>query len=352
MATREEPMPSRRAAAVLPDHHRPEGGFRNPWLPPARVPGGRALWRWRLERLRSGIAPDPDPDELPVRSSDVARDRAGPRELRVTWVGHATFLLQIGRINLLTDPVWSRRASPVSWAGPARLVAPGLAFDALPPIDAVLLSHDHYDHLDDPTVRRLARRFLGLAWITPLGFRRWLERRGATRITELDWWQEASIATPGGELRVTATPAQHWCRRSPIADARRLWASFAVSVPGGPKLFFCGDSGYFPGFREIGARLGPFDAALLPIGAYEPRWFMQAMHMDPEEAVRAYLDLGGVGAFVAMHWGTFRLSDEPPLEPPARARAAWQAAGLDGRDLWILAHGETRAREVTAPPAA
>lgn|SRR5690606_11813176 len=333
------------------NHHCPDGGFRNPWLTPARIPPGRAFWRWRLERLRNGVAPNPAPGELPAARPAVAQPRGAAGELRITWVGHATFLVQAGSINVLTDPVWSRRVSPVSWAGPARLAPPGLDFDALPPLDAILLSHDHYDHLDDRTVRRLARRYPDVTWVAPLGLRSWLARRGAAHVVELDWWQDARVATPGGELRVTAAPAQHWSRRSLIADSGRLWASFALSAGDGPAVYFGGDSGYFPGFEEIGARLGPFDAALLPIGAYAPRWFMRPMHMDPEEAVRAYLDLGGRGAFVAMHWGTFRLSDEPPLEPPLLLREAWTAAALPADDLWILAHGETRARRI-APPAA
>jgi len=337
------------------NQHRPDGGAGRSRPAPSRVPLGRAFWRWRLERLRNGIAPDPAPGELPRARPAVAQPRAAADELRITWVGHATFLVQLGAINVLTDPVWSRRVSPVPWAGPARLAPPGLDFDALPPVDIVLISHDHYDHLDAPTVRRLVRRDPDTVWVAPLGLRSWLLRRGAQRVIELDWWQDARIVTRGGELHVTATPAQHWSRRSLVADPGRLWASFVASAGTGPKVYFGGDSGYFTGFAEIGSRLGPFDAALLPIGAYAPRWFMRPMHMDPEEAVQAYLDLGGRGAFVAMHWGTFRLSDEPPLEPPVLLRQAWRAAGLPADDLWILAHGESRARRVrpvSAGPAA
>jgi len=261
--------------------------------------------------------------------------------LRLTWVGHSTFLVQQGGLNVLTDPVWSRRASPVRWVGPARLVPPGLAYEALPSIDAVLISHDHYDHLDAGTVRRLARDHGAARWFTPLGYGRWLHKRGVTRVTELDWWEEAVLETERGRLALMALPAQHWTRRKPWDGYDRLWSAWRVEG-GGQSLLFGGDSGYFAGYADIGRRAGPFSATLLPIGAYAPRWFMRLAHMDPEEAVRAYRDLGGTGAFVAMHWGTFRLSDEAPLEPPERLRAAWSEAGLPPGDLWIPRIGESR----------
>jgi N-acyl-phosphatidylethanolamine-hydrolysing phospholipase D len=288
------------------------------------------------------------PGALPLAASDVAYPRGRPDELRITWIGHSTFLIQAGSLNILTDPMWSRRASPVPWAGPARLAPPGLPLEALPPIDAVLVSHDHYDHLDDATVRRLHARFGdAVRWFTPGGYTPWFRRRRIRNVTELAWWAESSLDTPDGPARVVALPARHWARRSLIADARRLWASWALILPGGNAIYFAGDSAYFPGFAEIGERLGPFDASLLPIGAYEPRWFMQTAHMDPDEAVQAYADLGGRGTFVGMHWGTFRLSNEDPLEPPHRTRRAWAARNYPGEDLWILRHGETRTRRLT-----
>jgi N-acyl-phosphatidylethanolamine-hydrolysing phospholipase D len=325
---------------ILPDHHLSGGGFRNPW-PTARREETGGILRWRRERRENGVPPIPAatafPRERPRLTTDDGDDR-----LRITWVGHATFLIQIGGANLLTDPQWSRRASPLPFIGPSRFTAPGIEWEELPPIDAILVSHDHYDHLDAATVRRLRRRFgADLVWFTPLGYRRWFARRGVHRVEELDWWGEATLRCAKGELRIVALPAQHWTSRGLWDQGRRLWASWAIVAPDGAAVYFGGDSGYFPGFTEIGDRAGPFDATLLPIGAYDPRWFMRPVHMNPEEAVRAYLDLGGSGTMIGMHWGTWRLTDEAPLEPPLRARAAWAAAGLAPELLQILPHGGT-----------
>jgi N-acyl-phosphatidylethanolamine-hydrolysing phospholipase D len=294
--------------------------------------------RWQLQRWRHGVEPAPPADAFARAEPRVARPHARAGEVRITWVGHATFLLQLPGCNVLTDPVWSRRASPVPWLGPARLVPPALDFDALPPVDVVLLTHDHYDHLDRPTMVRLRAR-LGdaVTFVTPLGYRDWLARLGIMRVAELGWHQHASFANG---LRVTALPARHWTRRTPWDTMRRLWASFALQL-GDWRLYFAGDSGYAPIYADIARCCGPFDAVLMPIGAYEPRWFMQPAHMNPEEAVQAYLDMGARGAFVAMHWGTFRLTDEPPLEPPRRLRAEWAARGLPATALHVPRHGET-----------
>ena len=288
-----------------------------------------------------------------------ARPGAGDGELLVTWVGHSSTLVQLGGLNLLTDPVWSERSSPVGFAGPRRFRPASPPLGELPGVHAVLLSHDHYDHLDRPTVRALHRRHGdALAWYTPLGYRRWFGRLGIERVVELDWWEEAPL--PDARFRAVCVPARHWTRRRPLGTNRRLWGGWVV-VPAGPgdgegpaadgaarathpgtgRVYFAGDSGFCSAFAEIGERLGPFDASLLPVGAYEPRWFMGAAHMNPEEAVRAYRDLGGRGALVGIHWGTWRLTFEDPLEPPGRTRAAWAEAGLPGEDLRLPCHGET-----------
>jgi N-acyl-phosphatidylethanolamine-hydrolysing phospholipase D len=306
---------------------------------PARTP--RDILRWRWQRAFGDLAKNPPRSAFERQAPDIAVPRAPADQTRITWIGQSGFLLQVAGVNILTDPLFSRRASPFQFAGPARITDPGIAFDALPDIDVVILSHDHYDHLDAPTIARLHRRFGdAIRWVAPLGHAAWLERRGIRNVIELDWWERRSVDTRGGRIDVTATPAQHWTQRVLFSMRQRLWASFVIDA-GDERIFFCGDSGYFHGFKAIGERFAPFSVALMPIGAYDPRWFMKPAHMNPEEAVQAWIDLGGTGAFVAMHWGTFRLTDEPPLEPPVRARAAWLAHALDPATLYIPAHGQT-----------
>ena len=336
------PTPGLHASPRLA-HHLPSGRFRNPWPEAAGDDAIRARFReFAREWMTKPMPPNPGPDMLPVGRTDLARPTARQGELRVTWVGHATHFIQLPGLNLLTDPMWSARASPVRWIGTPRFVPATPALADLPRVDAVLLSHDHYDHLDRPTVVALKRRFgRDLTWVTPLGYRSWLRRVGFRRVIELDWWEEAQL--PHGGFRVVATPARHWTRRTFWSMNRRLWCSFAV-VPSrapGPRVYFGADSGYASCFRDIGARLGPFDASILPIGAYEPRWFMCTSHVNPEEAVRIYHDLGAQGAFLPSHWGTFRLTFEDPLEPPERLRRAWASRGLRPDLLHVPRHGET-----------
>ncbi len=334
---------SEHAVAERPPHHAAGGRYLNPWpLGRDAPPGEGDLLKWGWERLWGDRAPDPAPEELPRAEPQLAvpRLRADAAELRLTWIGHSTFLIQMPGVTLLTDPVFSRRASPLRWAGPKRLSPPALGLDSIPPVDAILLSHDHYDHLDKPTVRALNDRFGStLTWFTPLGYERWLGRRGVTDVRELDWWEEERLEGGPSSATVRALPAQHWTKRRPFGTRRRLWCSWAVEMDG-RRLYFGGDSGYFPGLAEIGERAGPFDVALLPIGAYAPRWFMKSSHMNPEEAAQAARDVHAA-AMVGMHWGTFRLSDEPPLEPPRRTREAWSNLGLPASSLHIPAFGET-----------
>ncbi|HEY6854391.1 MAG TPA: MBL fold metallo-hydrolase [Gemmatimonadales bacterium] len=321
-------------------HHRPGGGFQNPWTN-GREPGFRDFLKWVLiERPRHGRPPDP-PRAVFVRATPSFPTPRAPAERTVlTWVGHSTFLLQIGGLNVLTDPMWSARASPVSFAGPRRWVAPGIAFDALPPIDVVLQSHNHYDHLDTTTVRRLAAAHPTARWLAPLGVAALLRGAAAVQVLERDWWEEYAV----GGVRFVCTPARHFSSRHLFDRNATLWCGWAA-IAAGRRVLFGGDSAYHPAFAEIGSRCGPFDVALLPIGAYEPRWFMRFVHMSPEETVQALVDLDPAGrtALVPMHWGTFKLTDEPMDEPPARVARAWEAAGRPADRLWRLAHGETRA---------
>ncbi|HXY31165.1 MAG TPA: MBL fold metallo-hydrolase [Gemmatimonadaceae bacterium] len=337
-----EPLPSEEAAAdKRPSATRgADGRFENPW--PERPPLGlRALLKWRLiDRAREGIQPTPPFGSLPQRASSLVAPRAAPGHRSATWIGHATVLLQLGPLNILTDPMWSERASPLSWAGPRRFMPPGLPFDALPPIDVVLLSHNHYDHLDAPTIRRIAQRFPDALWLCPIGLATLLDSLGVPAATECDWWQEAT----GPGFRAACTPARHFSARGLDDRGMTLWCGWTLAADG-VRVYFAGDTAFHPDFGAIAERCGPFDLVMLPVGAYEPRWFMQSVHMNPEEAVEAYRALAASGTTppcLAMHWGTFRLTDEPVEEPPARFARAWEAAQLATSANWTLAIGETR----------
>ena len=261
--------------------------------------------------------------------------------LAITWIGHSTFLIQSHGVAVLTDPIWSDRASPVRFAGPRRYSAPGVEFNALPSIDAVLLSHDHYDHLDDATVRRLIARYPQATWITPLGVGDFLRNRGATEVAEMDWWQSSTF----GRISASCTPAQHFSGRYPWNRNATLWCGWVIGLSD-MRILFAGDTGLHAEWGDISGRFGPLDVAILPIGAYEPRWFMQPVHMSPEDATNAYLRVAETNGsaecvLVPSHWGTFRLTDEPPDEPPRRLLSAWTAAGLPKSRLRQLRPGET-----------
>jgi N-acyl-phosphatidylethanolamine-hydrolysing phospholipase D len=268
--------------------------------------------------------------------------RAVPEQLTITWVGHTSFLVQMGGVNILIDPIWSKRASPVRFAGPKRWVPAAVDFDQLPPIDVVLVSHDHYDHLDATTVSRLALRYPAAGWFCPLGVAAFLRQRGAREVTECDWWQRADACG----LRLTCVPAQHFSGRTLGRRDRTLWSGWTVRSRH-HNLFFGGDTGLHPEFATIAGRCGPFDLAILPIGAYEPRWFMGSVHMNPEDCAKALgqLDRAQNGkpiVVAAAHWGTFKLTDEPMNEPPQKMRDVWRAEGRNEEQLWIFRHGETR----------
>lgn len=291
--------------------------------------------RWQLSRTAG-----PWPDWVENTAQPRLPATLGPRECAVTWVNHVTFLLQFPGLNLLTDPVWSERVSPFSFAGPKRVHAPGIAFDDLPPIHVVLVSHNHYDHLDLATLQRLHATHRPL-FVTLLGNKPFLEENGLTNVVELDWWQEHAPALAAGPaLKITATPAQHFAARGVTDRFRTLWGGFALETPAG-KLYFAGDSGYFAGFVEIGRRLGPFDVAFLPIGAYEPRWFMEPVHCTPAEAVQIHREVRARRS-IAMHYGCFPLADDAYDQPPRELRAALAAAGLSEQDFALPTVGETR----------
>ncbi|HVU23991.1 MAG TPA: MBL fold metallo-hydrolase [Opitutus sp.] len=295
----------------------------------------RDVLRWRRT---SRPTPWPAYVELPAQPPPPA-----PRgdEWVVTWLEHATFLVQTARGNFLTDPNFSRRCGPFGLLGPTRAHAPVLPAAALPPIDYLLLSHDHYDHCDLATIRALRRRDR-LRAITPLANAGLLRRAGVPRdrIVELDWWQTHSL---GDGVEVTLTPARHWSNRLSGRRNARLWGGFFVRDRE-RAWWFAGDTGYDPDlFRAIRARLGPPALAMIPIGAYEPRWFMAAQHCNPAEAVQIHRDTGAVES-LAMHWGTWQLTDEGRDDPPRALAAARTAAGLAPGAFRVLAQGETIVR--------
>ena len=306
--------------------HNPGGGQ------PARL---GAVLRWSLTRQRT-----PWPRWIQDPAWPPPAPTVTPGHAALTFIGHSSFLIRLplpdgGVFSLLTDPVFSNRCSPSQRVGPRRARAPGLALQALPPVDAVLVSHNHYDHMDLASLRALHRRF-GAPVITTLGNAAPLARAGVPGAAELDWWQ----ATQAGPAEITATPARHFSARGLRDRNCTLWAGFMVRI-GNAQVFFAGDSGMGPHWHAIRERLGPSGIALLPIGAYDPRSIMRAVHMNPAEAVQARADLEAARA-IGMHFGTFQLTDEGVEAPVWELAAARAAAGLLPDAFDVLGCGETR----------
>lgn len=239
-------------------------------------------------------------EKLPPQATPVPQSTD---KIIATFVSHATFLLQMDGMNILTDPVWSKRASPLSFAGPSRVHPPGIAMDKLPKIDVVVISHNHYDHMDSETIKDLEEKF-SPTFIVPLANAEKMKSFGAKKVIELDWWDATTI----NEIKFILTPAQHWSSRTLTDKREALWGAFMIEGTK-EKVYFAGDTGYGPHFQETYKKLGAPTLALLPIGAYEPRWFMKDMHMNPEDAVLAHLDLQSKMS-LGMHFGTFKLTDE------------------------------------------
>lgn len=312
-----------------------EGRFRNfaGDLPHGSL-STRLPFFWR--RISGSFSARPGAPESVENDGAFLRSNATHSEPTVTWVGHSTLVVQMDHVTFLTDPIWSDRPSPVSFAGPKRFVPPGVSFDDLPDIDFVVVSHNHYDHMDLPTLVRLAERDPQTRFFVPLENANLLRENGIANVEELDWGQ--FIAHEG--VRIYCLPAQHWSKRGLGDDREMLWSSWAV-VGSERRFFFAGDTGYFDGFRKIAEAVGPFDLAAVPIGAYAPTDMMKASHMNPEEAIRAALDLRAERA-LAMHFGTFDLSDEPLDEPPRRFKTAAASSDLGTDAAWVFKVGETR----------
>lgn len=323
-------------------HHRPDG-FVNRYAERSDKPG---LWRWQWERLRDGL---PKPPAAPIEGvpPDLPLIHGDSPQPRVTWVGHSTLLVQVDGINLLTDPHWGQRASPVSFAGPKRHQAPGIPFDKLPRIDAVLISHNHWDHLDRETVQSLMDRHPGIRFFVPLGLQHWFKKeiRGAVvegaspNVQALDWDQQLSLQGKTQALELHFLAVQHWSARSLGDRYETLWGSWAVIHPA-LRFWFSGDLGYSPDTRVIGQRWGGFDLAAIAIGAYEPRWFMKDSHLNPQEALQVMKDIKAKAA-VGIHWGTFEGISDEPLDQPPKDLEREKRALPDPMNFFVLKHGET-----------
>jgi N-acyl-phosphatidylethanolamine-hydrolysing phospholipase D len=333
------------ADAPASPHHRGDT-FQNTYLEfTPRGLGDLLRWRWNAWRNHLPPAPSaPTPQTLPDLAFIGANAKAGAAMVpAVTWIGHATVLAQLGGLNLLTDPIFSERASPMSFVGPQRAQPPGLAFTQLPHIDVVVVSHNHYDHCDMASLQALNTQAGGPPlFLVPLGLKAWLADIGISNAVELDWWQSHRV----GAVDFVLTPVQHWSGRTLTDRLETLWGGWAVFAPDA-HLFHAGDTGYSRDFEDIAARFadrqsdGGFDIALIPVGAYEPRWFMKDQHVNPDEAVQIHRDLRARRS-LGIHWGTFALTDEPLDEPPRALARARSAAGVTEEAFFLLAIGQTR----------
>ncbi|KAK9829598.1 hypothetical protein WJX72_006817 [[Myrmecia] bisecta] len=340
---------------VRPAHHRAHKTFRdglydNPWAT-WEDRGFSEVRKWWSEQKAKQLpssgwlrdVPRPKPADFaaafPLQQIDYAALNNPPRDaIQAIWVGHATVLVQMEGCTFLTDPIFSARCSPVQFAGPKRVVPAPLDVDhsQLPKIDFVVISHNHYDHLDHGSVMRLHKRFgSSMAWYVPLGLEAWFSSCGIRNVTAMDWWEE--VQHPGSSVKVVSTPAQHWSSRKGYDRKATLWGGWAVCGEQ-QRFWFAGDTGYCPVFTDIGKRYGPFDLAAIPIGAYEPRWFMRPQHVDPAEAVQIHQDVKSRRS-IGIHCCTFNLTDEAMDEPPSLLLEKAASAGLPANAFTTLKHG-------------
>ena len=307
--------------------------FKN--LDPHGAPGLLDIFRWQfgfLPREPGYITDNSLPEFRPQVSSANLAKAPDFSQITLTWIGHSTFLIRHRGRTILTDPIFGN-CGPIPLGRLRRTAPPGIALEALPVVDDVLISHSHYDHLDAQTIKRLGSR---PNYWTPSALNKWFERRGVKRCRELAWWETATLAD---DLELHCVPAQHFSGRSPFDRNRTHWCGWVLRS-GSRAIYFAGDTGFCSVFKEIGARFDGFDHALIPIGAYRPRWIMQPVHVDPFEAVQVHLDVQSRQS-VACHWGTFRLTDEPLNEPPVVLQIALAKHGLSSELFRVLRFGET-----------
>lgn len=318
--------------------HHTATGFTNP--DEQEDTGFFDFMKWRWSRFWVD-APGPEAYNFPLANSEIKFLNNNRTQTTVTWIGHATVLVQTNGVNILTDPQFSNRASPIQWLGPKRAVKPGIELNDLPAVHFVVISHDHYDSLDSDSINTLFERQGGedTVFIVPLKLKQWFVDFGITNVIELDWWETYQVQ----QVKFTAVPARHWSKRTLFSKNKTLWAGWVITADDF-NFYFCGDSGYTPWFRDIGEKLGPFDIAAIPIGAYEPRWFMKSKHINPEEAVLAHKDLRAKKS-IAIHWGTFILTDEPLDEPPVKLQEALHKHNIAENEFLVLKHGETVSKQ-------
>jgi L-ascorbate metabolism protein UlaG (beta-lactamase superfamily) len=302
--------------------------FRNPGGTKAK--GFKDLWKWMRNRTR-GVWKE----RMDLKPGAPPAKRVEGDKLVVTFVNHSTFLLQTSGLNILTDPVWSDRASPVSFAGPKRMRPPGIRYEDLHDIDLVLLTHNHYDHLDIQTMKRLWKDFQPVVYC-PLGVGKYLKRKGIKKVIELDWWGETEY---NEQLKIVSTPAQHFSGRGMFDRDRTLWCGFALMTKKG-SIYYSGDTGYGNFFKEIAERISPTRLSFLPIGAYKPQWFMSPIHTSPSDALRIHEEIGSPVS-IAMHYGTFPLADDSQSEPEEEVRQIMKEKDISKEEFLVLEEGES-----------
>ena len=312
-----------------PTHHLADGTYANT-SGVAYESSFNKLLKWSWERRSKNLETFEFEVEVPNYKEIYENEN-----IVITWIGHESFLYQNKDINVLTDPHFTQRASPLNFAGPKRYMAPGMKIDDLPNIDVVTISHSHYDHLDYKSVKLLSEKFENILFLVPLGLKKWFESKGIYNVRELDWWDSFTIK----ETLITFAPVQHWSARGLFDRNETLWGAWHFKNKF-HSFIHLGDTGYTDDFRVIREKLGPVDLAAIPIGAYEPRWIMEFSHINPEEAVMTFLDLEASKA-IGMAWGTFILTDEPVKEPPRELLKELKKSNISNEDFFILKHGES-----------